>query len=132
VADSALLEGVTAKSVNTPRLQTRLLAGGAEGGTPVFFVHGNTSSSRFFEETLATLPPEASYWGIAPDLRGFGDEAGGRHQRPRGLLQGPVRPRKRLGTKGPCGSPGGLVDRRHGSHALHYGPPAHSSLPDPR
>ena len=72
MADSALLEGVTAESVNTPRLRTRLLAGGAEGGTPVFFVHGNTSSSRFFEETLATLPPEASYWGIAPDLRGFG------------------------------------------------------------
>ena len=72
MADPALLEGVTAEIVNTPRLGMHVLAGGAEGGTPVFFVHGNTSSSRFFEETLAALPPEAGYWGLAPDLRGFG------------------------------------------------------------
>src|SRR5918998_3485948 len=72
MADPALLEGVTAEVVNTPRLRTHLLAGGVEGGAPVLFVHGNTSSSRFFEETLATLPPEAGFWGIAPDLRGFG------------------------------------------------------------
>jgi pimeloyl-ACP methyl ester carboxylesterase len=70
--DPALLEGVTAKIVDTPRLRTHLLAGGVEGGAPVFFVHGNTSSSRFFEETLAALPSEAGYWGLAPDLRGFG------------------------------------------------------------
>jgi pimeloyl-ACP methyl ester carboxylesterase len=72
MADPALLEGVTAKIVDTPRLRTHLLAGGAEGGAPVLFVHGNTSSSRFFEEALAALPPEADYWGLAPDLRGFG------------------------------------------------------------
>jgi len=59
-------------TVDTPRLRTRLLTGGAEGGAPVFFVHGNVSSSRFFEETLAALPGEAGYWGLAPDLRGFG------------------------------------------------------------
>jgi pimeloyl-ACP methyl ester carboxylesterase len=34
------------------------------------FVHGNVSSSRFFEETLATLDPR--YHALAPDLRGFG------------------------------------------------------------
>jgi pimeloyl-ACP methyl ester carboxylesterase len=72
MADFALLEGVTTEIVNTPRLGTHLLAGGSEGGAPVLFVHGNTSSSRFFEETLAALPPEAGYWGLAPDLRGFG------------------------------------------------------------
>src|SRR5919112_3027285 len=72
MADPTLLEGVTAEIVNTPRLGTHLLAGGAEGGAPVLFVHGNTSSSRFFEETLAALPPVAGYWGLAPDLRGFG------------------------------------------------------------
>ena len=72
MADPALLEGVTAEIVNIPRLGTHLLAGGAEGGASVFFVHGNTSSSRFFEETLAALPPEADYWVLAPDLRGFG------------------------------------------------------------
>ena len=72
MADPALLEGVTAEIVDTPRLRTHLLAGGIEGGARVFFVHGNTSSSRFFEETLAALPPEAGFWGLAPDLRGFG------------------------------------------------------------
>ncbi|HEV8045626.1 MAG TPA: alpha/beta hydrolase [Rubrobacter sp.] len=70
--DPTLLEGVAAKTVDTPRLKTRLLFGGAEGGTPVFFVHGNASSSRFFEETLAALPGEAGYQGFAPDIRGFG------------------------------------------------------------
>ena len=72
MANPALLKGVTAESVNISRLRTHLLAGGAEVGAPLFFIHGNTSSSRFFEETLAALPPEASYWGLTPDLRGFG------------------------------------------------------------
>jgi len=97
VTDPALLKGVAAKTVDTLRLRTHLLTGGAEGGTPIFFVHGNASSSRFFEEILAALPKEGrygtQYWrevvrwirtlvalpkegryrGVAPDLRGFGD-----------------------------------------------------------
>ena len=72
MSDPTLLEGVAARTVDTLRLRTCLLSGGAEGGAPVFFVHGNASSSRFFEETLAALPGEASYLGFAPDLRGFG------------------------------------------------------------
>lgn len=59
MADPPLLKGVAAKTVDTPRLRTRLLSGGTEGGEPVFLVHGNASSSRFFEETLAALPGEA-------------------------------------------------------------------------
>lgn len=72
MADPTLLKGVVAESVDTSRLKMQLLSGGAEGGAPIFFVHGNVSSSRFFEETLAALPSEAGYWGLAPDLRGFG------------------------------------------------------------
>ncbi len=72
MADPPLLEGVATETVDTSRLRTHLLTGGTEGEEPVFFVHGNVSSSRFFEETLATLPNEAGYWGLAPDLRGFG------------------------------------------------------------
>jgi pimeloyl-ACP methyl ester carboxylesterase len=71
VADPTLLEGVSAKIVETARLRTHMLTGGDERGKPVFFVHGNVSSSRFFEETLAALPGEGGYRGFAPDLRGF-------------------------------------------------------------
>lgn len=71
MTDIALLKGVASRTVETVRLRTHFLAGGPEDGTPVIFVHGNLSSSRFFEETLVALPDR--YWGIAPDLRGFGD-----------------------------------------------------------
>lgn len=66
-----LIEGVTARAVETSRLRTHVLESGPEDGTPVVFVHGNVSSSRFFEETLAALPDR--YRAVAPDLRGFGD-----------------------------------------------------------
>ena len=72
MADPTLLEGVSAKIVETARLRTHMLTGGDERGKPVFFVHGNVSSSRFFEETVAALLSEAAYWGLAPDLRVFG------------------------------------------------------------
>lgn len=68
---TALLEGVASEIVETSRSRTHLLVSGDEGGEPVFFLHGNVSSSRFFEETLAALPDR--YRGIAPDLRGFGE-----------------------------------------------------------
>lgn len=40
-------------------------------GTPVIFIHGNASSSVFWDETMKALPD--GFWGIAPDLRGYGD-----------------------------------------------------------
>ncbi|MDQ3910257.1 MAG: alpha/beta hydrolase [Actinomycetota bacterium] len=61
---------IGSREVSTPRLRTHLLESGPEEGVPVLFVHGNVASSRFFEETLAALPPY--YRGLAPDLRGFG------------------------------------------------------------
>jgi pimeloyl-ACP methyl ester carboxylesterase len=66
-----LLAGVTARKVQTTRLATHLLQSGPEDGVPVIFVHGNVSSSTFFEDTLAALP--GGYRGLAPDLRGYGD-----------------------------------------------------------
>lgn len=72
MADPGLIQGVVEETVDTPRLKTRLLSAGVEGGEPVFFIHGNASSSRFFEETLAALPGGSGYRGLAPDLRGFG------------------------------------------------------------
>jgi len=65
-----LSNGIGSREVSTPRLTTHLLESGQEAGVPVLFVHGNVASSRFFEETLAALPPY--YRGLAPDLRGFG------------------------------------------------------------
>ena len=65
-----LLGSVASETVETPRLRIHLLSAGPVDGEPVFFLHGNASSSRFFEETLATLPDRCR--GLAPDLRGFG------------------------------------------------------------
>lgn len=66
-----LPERVVAKTYMTPRLKTHVLTAGPEDGIPVCFVHGNVSSSRFWDETLATLP--SRYRGFALDLRGFGE-----------------------------------------------------------
>jgi pimeloyl-ACP methyl ester carboxylesterase len=68
-----LLEGVSSEVVATPRLETHVLTSGPEDGLPVLFLHGNASSSRFFEETLAALASLSRYRGLAPDLRGYGD-----------------------------------------------------------
>lgn len=62
---------VGSRTVATPRLNTHLLAAGPDDGIPVCFIHGNVSSSRFWDETLAALP--SRYRGFAPDLRGFGE-----------------------------------------------------------
>jgi pimeloyl-ACP methyl ester carboxylesterase len=65
-----LLSGIQSRMIETPRLRIHMLSVGDESGEPVALVHGNVSSARFFEETLLALPP--GYWGLAPDLRGFG------------------------------------------------------------
>ncbi|HRE46127.1 MAG TPA: alpha/beta hydrolase [Aggregatilineales bacterium] len=65
------ISGITAQTITTARLTTRVLFSAAEGGTPVLFVHGNASSATFWEEVMVALP--AGFRGIAPDLRGYGD-----------------------------------------------------------
>ncbi len=65
------LPGITAKTVTTSRLTTRVLFSGADDGIPVLFLHGNASSATYWEETMLALP--AGYWAIAPDQRGYGD-----------------------------------------------------------
>lgn len=67
---AAVLEGITARTVTTDRLTTRVLFTGRDDGIPVLFVHGNFSSATWWEQTLVALPPE--YRGIAPDQRGYG------------------------------------------------------------
>ena len=65
------LAGITAKTIATERITTRVLFSGPEDGLAVLFLHGNASSATWWEETLVALPPQ--FRGIAPDQRGFGD-----------------------------------------------------------
>jgi pimeloyl-ACP methyl ester carboxylesterase len=67
----ATMDGITAQTVTTPRLTTRVLLSGPEEGVPVLFLHGNVSSATWWEEALVGLP--SGYRGIAPDQRGFGE-----------------------------------------------------------
>jgi hypothetical protein len=46
-AGDALPEGVTASTVQTPRLATHILESGPESAVPVVFVPGNVTSSLF-------------------------------------------------------------------------------------
>lgn len=65
------LDGITAKTITSSRLTTRVLFSGSDDGIPVLFLHGNASSATFWEEVMLALP--AGYRGIAPDQRGYGD-----------------------------------------------------------
>ena len=68
------LAGVQSRIVDTDRLETHVLESGesnGDAGGSVVFVHGNVSSSRFFEDVMADLP--SRYRAVAPDLRGYGD-----------------------------------------------------------
>lgn len=66
-----LLAGITARRVPTERLAVNVLEVTGRTGTPVVFVHGNVSSSLFWQRTMLDLP--AGYRPLAVDLRGFGD-----------------------------------------------------------
>lgn len=68
---ATLLPGVIARRVPTERLTVNVLEVAGRTGTPVLFVHGNVSSSLFWQETMLALP--RSFRPLALDLRGFGD-----------------------------------------------------------
>ncbi len=65
-----LLPGITSSEFSTSRLRIHALTSGKPGGTPVLFLHGNASASRFWEETMLALPE--GFYAIAPDMRGYG------------------------------------------------------------
>lgn len=71
MAVGALGSGIRSTTVATSRLAVRLRTGERVGDIAVVFVHGNLSTSLFWEEVLAGIP--APLWGLAPDLRGFGE-----------------------------------------------------------
>ena len=65
------MEGITAKTVTTDRLRTRVLFSGPEDGAAVLFVHGNLASATYWEEVMLALPE--GFRVIAPDQRCYGD-----------------------------------------------------------
>jgi pimeloyl-ACP methyl ester carboxylesterase len=73
--DPNLFEGITQRVIATPRLRTGILerAGDDPSAPPertVVLVHGNVSSSLFWQEIMRDLPRDLRV--IAIDLRGFG------------------------------------------------------------
>jgi pimeloyl-ACP methyl ester carboxylesterase len=66
-----LLPGITSERVDTDRLTVAVLSVTGRDGQAVLFVHGNVSSSLFWQPTMLALPE--GYRPLAIDLRGFGD-----------------------------------------------------------
>jgi len=67
-----LLPGITQHKVKTDRLQIAYLEAGS-GITPIVLVHGNCSSSVFFQDFMLALSATGRYKIYAPDMRGYGD-----------------------------------------------------------
>jgi pimeloyl-ACP methyl ester carboxylesterase len=72
MSSTPLLPGVSQRTINTQRLQIAYLEAGS-GDHPVVLVHGNTSSSLFFQDFMLALAGDGRYSIYAPDMRGFGD-----------------------------------------------------------
>jgi pimeloyl-ACP methyl ester carboxylesterase len=72
-----LLPGVSATRVQTPRLTQQVLhpegVDPAGPGEAVLFVHGNVSSSLFWQQPLLALAETRRIRPLAVDLRGYGD-----------------------------------------------------------
>ena len=66
-----LLAGIISRRVQTTRLTVNVLEIEGRSGVPVLFVHGNVSSSLFWQPLMLALPER--FRPIAMDLRGFGD-----------------------------------------------------------
>ena len=66
-----LLPGITVERTPTSRLTVAVLSVTGRSGPAVLFVHGNVSSSLFWQPTMLALPEP--YRPLAIDLRGFGE-----------------------------------------------------------
>src|SRR6202048_2602299 len=65
-----LLPGIIVERTPTSRLTVAVLSVTGRTGPAVLFVHGNVSSSLFWQPTMLALPEP--YRPLAIDLRGFG------------------------------------------------------------
>ncbi len=67
-------KGEKAMFVKLGDMKIHYQTGGNPSGEPIFMVHGNFASSRWYEPTLKRLKNTA-YRGLAVDLPGFGDSS---------------------------------------------------------
>ncbi|MBE3561227.1 MAG: alpha/beta hydrolase [Ktedonobacteraceae bacterium] len=67
-----ILPGITQQRIATERLTVAYLTAGS-GTTPVVLLHGNCSSSLFFQDFMLALAAHGRYIIYAPDMRGYGD-----------------------------------------------------------
>lgn len=66
-----ILDGITVSRVTTPRLGAQVLERGSDAPrATVVLIHGNVSSSLFFQPLMLALDPDIR--ALAIDLRGFG------------------------------------------------------------
>ena len=69
---SLLLPGITQHKKQTGRLEIAYLEAGT-GSTPIVLIHGNCSSSLYFQDFMLALAASGRYTVLAPDMRGYGD-----------------------------------------------------------
>lgn len=69
---TSLFPGISQQKVTTNRLEMAYLRAGT-GSTPIVLVHGNASSSLFFQDFMLALAATGRYTLYAPDMRGYGD-----------------------------------------------------------
>jgi pimeloyl-ACP methyl ester carboxylesterase len=67
-----LLPGITQHKIKTSRIEMAYLEAGT-GSDPIVLVHGNCSSSLFFQDFMLALAANQRYKAYAPDMRGYGD-----------------------------------------------------------
>lgn len=72
MSTTKFLPGIVQNTVKTERLTVAYLEAG-NGSIPLVLVHGNASSSLFFQDLMLDLAFQARYKIYAPDMRGYGD-----------------------------------------------------------
>jgi len=72
LSTTLLLPGIIQHKVQTNRLEVAYLETGT-GNTPIVLVHGNCSSSLFFQDFMLALAAPGRYKVFAPDMRGYGE-----------------------------------------------------------
>ncbi len=69
MSTTLLLPGIRQRKVSTDRLAIAYLEAGT-GSVPVVLIHGNCSSSLFFQDCMLALAARGRYTVYAPDMRG--------------------------------------------------------------